>query len=252
MSAVGFVVGLVRRNRPLTLLLAALLLSGCSGALRAKFPTEEEVRSKLRKGMTAEQVLATFGEPPGHAWVDVQLGGKVHYIAPVRARTRPGAGYAGFTVYFDAGKVWDWEVITLNPSYEHRFLPEGRNSWQVRLVTFLVVTGGLYAIIHALRTSRGRRKELLDAYASRHIARDLPPDLRFITREATLQMVLHELGPSSRTRKLRVSDAIPEEEIVAYEYDLPSNGAVAIMPEPPAEPESRIRAVVYRHPPEIL
>ena len=252
MSAVRIVAGLVGRNAPLTVAVAALLLSGCSGGLRAKFPTEEEVRSKLHKGMTAEQVLATFGEPPGHAWVDVQLGGKVHYIAPVRARTRPGAGYAGFTVYFNAGKVWDWEVIMLNPSYEHRFLPAGRNSWQVRLVTFLIVAGGLYRTIRAVRTSRRRRKELLDAYASREIARDLPPDLRFITPETTLQMVFDELGPASRTREVRLSDAPPEEAIVAYEYDLPSNGAVAIMPEAPAHPESRIRAVVYRHPPEIL
>lgn len=248
MSTVRLVAGLLRRNLPLTLLLAALFLSSCSGGMRAAFPTEEEVRSKLHKGMTAEQVLATFGEPPGHAWVDVQLGGKVHYIAPVRARTRPGAGYAGFTVYFNAGKVWDWEVIILNPAYEHRFLPEGRNSWQVRLVAFLIVAGGLFAVIRAVRTARRRRKELLDAYAAREIASDLPPDLRFITGETTLQTVFDELGPSSHTHRLRLNGAAGEGAIVAYEYDLPSNGAVTIIPEPPAQPESRIRAVVYRHP----
>ena len=72
----------------------ACLVVGCSDALRAKFPTEEEARGRLRKGMTAEEVLATFGEPIGQNWVDVQLGGKVRYIAPVRARTRKGEGYA--------------------------------------------------------------------------------------------------------------------------------------------------------------
>jgi hypothetical protein len=177
----------MRRNFGAWALLVALpLLGACSGGLRAKFPQEEEVRARLEKGMTAEQVLATFGEPPGHQWVDVKLGGKVHYIAPAATRTRPGEGYAGFTVYFDRGKVWDWEVILLNPSYEPRVLPQGARSWQVRVgLLLLLATGGFFAVRYA-RSYSSSRRELLEAYAARTMpTAELPPDFRFLTHDDT-------------------------------------------------------------------
>ena len=52
--------------------------------LRAKFPTEEEVRGKLHDGMTCRaRFWRSSASLPGHQWVDVKLGGKVHYIAPI-------------------------------------------------------------------------------------------------------------------------------------------------------------------------
>ena len=236
-------------NRSLRVLLlaTALLLAACSGSLRAKFPTEDEVRGKLEKGMTAEQVLATFGEPPGHQWVDVRLGGKVHYIAPVATRTKPGMGYAGFTVYFDRGKVWDWEVILLNPSYEHRLLPAGARSWQVRVVVIAFI---LIAAFWAVRLSRRHwsgRRELLEAYAARRIpGAELPPDFQFLTQDATLESVLSEAGPPSRRLELPLKQKPTEAPITVLEYELPNDAALFVMPEPPGQPESRIRAVVYR------
>ena len=226
-------------------IVAALsFLSACSGALRAKFPTEDEVRGKLQKGMTAEQVLATFGEPPGHHWVDVKLGGKVHYIAPVAARTKPGEGYAGFTVYFDRGKVWDWEVILLNPSYEHRLL--ARTSARPLAIVGLVVVGAAgYAVFRVVRDRREEEEALRATYRASEIpTADLPSDFRFITRGTTLQQVIEQAGPPSRTKAIELDG----NALSVFEYELPARGAVVVMPELPFEPESRVRAVLYRRP----
>ena len=229
-------------------LCAALsLLVGCSGGLRAKFPTEEEVRGRLRKGMTADEVLATFGQPAGLQPVDVNMGGKVHYVAPPATRVKPGAGYAGFTVYFDRGRVWDWDVIVLNPSYEHRLFAAGARSWPLRVAAVVLVS---IALFFGVRFARGRwsgRNELLRAYAAREIpTRQLPPEFRFITADLTLQAVIDEAGPYSRVVRLPIKGGGGESEISAYEYELPNGAALLVMPEPPAQPESRLRAVVYR------
>lgn len=231
-----------------TLLAAVLLLSACSSVMRARFPTEEEVRGRLRRGMTADEVLATFGDPPGHQWVDVRLGGKVHYIAPAAARTRPGEGYAGFTVYFDRGKVWDWEVILMNPSYEHRLLA-GRNRWPVAAIGLLVVLaiGGLaFRRAHA---KRSEREALLKAYSTGEIPEaELPPDFRFITHETTLQAVIEQAGPPSETKNIEAKSESGSPPLVAVAYELPSNGAVFVIPEDARDPNSRIRAVLFRRP----
>jgi hypothetical protein len=237
----------------LSFLAAALVavgfaLGSCSGGgLRSSFPREEEVRGKLEKGMTAEQVLATFGNPPGLQQVDVKLGGKVHYIAPSATRTRKEMGYAGFTVYFDRGKVWDWEVIQLNPSYEHRLLANGARSWQAQVV---LSAGAVVLAFFAIRYSRtysSRRKELLQAYAARAMrTAELPPDFRFLTHETTVQAVLDEAGTPSRKSRLPLKQQPGETPIEVLEYELPNDAALFVIPEQPAAPESRIRAVVYR------
>lgn len=231
------------------LLAAVMLLAACSSVLRSKFPTEEEVRAKLQKGMTAEQVLATFGEPPGHQWVDVKLGGKVHYIAPVAARARPGEGYAGFTVYFDRGKVWDWEVILMNPSYEHRLLATRKNKWVLAIVVLTAAGLAGFAAVRYARAGRDLQGELLRAYTARDFGtEELPPDFSFITQQTTLQTVLDQAGPYSRLRKFASSET-GGIQASALEYEVPSGGAVYVMPENPSDAASRIRAVLYRRPP---
>ena len=241
-----------KRMRPsvaaAALVAAGFLLASCSGdGLRSTFPKEEEVRANLKKGMTAEQVLATFGNPPGLQPVDVKRGGKVHYVAPVATRTRKEMGYGGFTVYFDRGTVWDWEVILLNPSYEHRLLANGARSWQVQVLLVVVaVVGGFFAIRFLRRSSR-TRKELLQAYSARDIpTAELPPDLRYLTHDTTVQAVLEEAGPPTRKSKLPVKQQTGEAPIEVFEYELPNDAALFVIPEEPAQPESRIRAVVYR------
>ena len=252
MSSFRSVAHCLRRTLPLlALAAAALLIAACSGGWRASFPTEDEVRRKLQRGMTAEQVKEVFGDPPGIHWVDPQRGGKVPYIAPIGARTRPVEGYAGFTVYYVAGKVWDWEVVLLNPSYEHRLLPLGANSWQVRVIAFVVLAVAAFFIIRRTRSSRRRRKAMLHAYETREIPAELPPEFRFVTPDTTVQMVVEKAGPYSRIRTERLNSlGGGEQKIVGYEYDLPSGAAVIVLPENPRQPESRIRGVVYRPPPE--
>ena len=225
------------------------LLGACSGAMRARFPLEDEVRTKLHRGMTAEEVLATFGHPPGHHWVDVKRGGKVHYIAPVAARTKPEEGYAGFTVYFDRGSVWDWEVIRMKPAYEHRLMPFRRSGWVLGAIGLAVALAGGYGAVRITRAKRDEVAALRQAYHASEIPdRDLPPDFSFVNRDTTLQMVAERAGPWSRTKKLPPGRGGQEAELVAFEYDLPGRGAVIIMPDAPFTAESRIRAVFYRRP----
>jgi len=229
------------------LLAVGFLLASCSGGLRSTFPREEEVRGKLEKGMTAEQVLATFGNPPGLQPVDVKRGGKVHYVAPAATRTRKEMGYAGFTVYFDRGTVWDWEVILLNPSHEHRLLANGARSWQLQVVFVVVAAVAGFFGIRFRRRYSSERKELLQAYSARDIpTAELPPDFRFLTHDTTVQMVLDEAGPPSRKSKLPVKQQSGEAPVEVFEYELPNDGALFVIPEVTAQLESRIRAVVYR------
>jgi hypothetical protein len=140
-------------------LLAVALVTACSGALRSSFPTEEEVRAKLHRGMTADQVLATFGKPDGHQFIKFEFGGKLHYIAPPATRTAPEEGYAGFSVLFVKDQVWDWEVIRLKPSYEPRLLASRHGKWGIALLVlaFVGVVGTA-----AVRWAWLRRRERLE------------------------------------------------------------------------------------------
>ena len=242
---------MLMRHSPVAVALIAplALLAACSGAMRAKFPLEHEVRAKLHRGMTAEEVLATFGEPPGHHWVDVNRGGKVHYIAPVAARTKPEEGYAGFTVYFDRGRVWDWEVIRMKPAYEHRLMlfPGGR--WVLGAMGLGILGVGGYSAFRIMRAKRAEVASLQQAYNASDIpVGDLPPDFRFVNRETTLQTVAERAGPWTRAKKLPAGSSGGEAALVVFEYELPGRGAVIIMPDPPFTRESRIRAVFYRRP----
>ena len=149
------------KSRPAhyALLAAALFLASCSAPLRSSFPTEEEVRSKLHKGMTADQVFAAFGKPDGHQFIKFEIGGKLHYIAPPATRTAPREGYAGFTVLFVKDKVWDWEVIQMNPAYEPRLLGAKQNRWGLALLVLLFL-GVLAAFL--IRAAWLRRQRALE------------------------------------------------------------------------------------------
>lgn len=247
------------RCTQLLLAAAIALLAGCSGGPRAAFPTEEEVRAKLHRDMTADQVFAAFGQPAGQQWVDLKLGGKVHYLAPSAARTRGFEGYVGFTVNFNRDRVWDWEIIMMNPSYEHRLLPAGASSWQLRLVGLAALGLLGYGAFRAVRARASRRMALLEAYTRREIPPELPPEFNFITHDTTLQSVIEKAGPASRVTKVPMKrDAVGdggaeqrtsrETVITAYQYDLPDGGAVIVLPDQPAEPHCRIRAVLNRRP----
>ena len=93
-----------------------------------------------------------------------------------------------------------------------------------------------------------------DAFVDRRIdTAKLPAEFQSITRNKTLQQVLEQFGPPSRKTKLVARNAGVADSkaqlihFVAYEYDLPYEAAVIVMPELPCEPQSKIRAV-YFHP----
>ena len=133
----------------ITFLVWLTLFAACS-PLRSSFPTEEEVRAKLHRGMTADQVFAAFGKPDGHQFIKFEIGGKLHYIAPPATRTAPREGYAGFSVYFVKNQVWDWEPIVMKPSYEPRLLGAAQNKWGLVAVIALFIGTAAFFVIHRI------------------------------------------------------------------------------------------------------
>jgi hypothetical protein len=78
---------------------------------------------------------------------------------------------------------------------------------------------------------------------------DLPRDFRSLSHGTTVQQVLDEFGAPSRKLELiapAASGLTAGAKFLAYEYELPYEAAVLVMPEPPGAPESRIRAVYFR------
>jgi hypothetical protein len=230
------------------ILAAVALLASCSGGLRTSFPTEEEVRSKLHRNMPADEVLATFGKPLGHALLNMEGDGKVHYIAPAGTRTAARDGYAGFTVYLHQGKVWDWEIILLNPSYEPRFIFPGSKPVRI-LVAALLLAGLVFAAERINRARLRERLALKKAYTTGDIpTADLPPDFQFITSATILAEVAQRAGAPTRVLTLTRRDGTAEMPLKAFAYELPYHAAVIVMPEPPFSQQSRIRAVWFRQP----
>jgi hypothetical protein len=90
--------------------------------------------------------------------------------------------------------------------------------------------------------------KVLEAYARRQIqTTELPSDFRFITHDTTLAEVTAKLGLASRVVELALQHRDGDtEHFMAYEYDLPYESAVIVMPQRPFEPGDKIRAVSVR------
>ncbi len=80
------------------------------------FPSEERLKSKLRVGLTADEVVALFGEPNSGRVVPC-IDCTFTYVPPLGSLTIPKEGYAGLRIRFGDGKVRDWTIYTSNPSY---------------------------------------------------------------------------------------------------------------------------------------
>ena len=92
-------------------------------------------------------------------------------------------------------------------------------------------------------------REAIDAFVHRRIvSADLPPDFRSLSHDKTLQQVIDEFGPPSRKFELIAPAAGHRTGIrfLAYEYELPYEAAVLVMPEPPGAPDCHIQAVYFR------
>jgi hypothetical protein len=221
------------------------------------FPNEEQLKSKLRVGLTADEVVALFGEPNGGRVVPC-IDCTFTYIPPLGSLTVPKEGYAGLRIRFGDGKVRDWTIYTSNPSYAEPKAPLTFRVWLwfFGIAFVLGVIGKLIIRITPVATVVSR--EVAQAFENREIpTEELPPEFRFITHEMRLQEVINKLGEPSRIVRVPisaerglgyalVSSNTSNASIVTYEYDLPYHAAVIVMPEFPFEMQNRIRAVLYR------
>lgn len=221
------------------------------------FPSEEQLKSKLRVGLTPDQVVALFGEPNSGRVVPC-ISCDFTYVPPLGSLTVPKEGYAGLRIRFGDGKVSDWTTYTSNPSYA-----EPKAPLAVRL--FLWFFGIMFAlgivaklIIRVTPVAAVASRQVAEAFENREIrTEELPPEFRFITHDIRLQEVIDKLGKPSRIVRVPisaesglgyalVSSNTSTAVIVTYEYDLPYHAAVIVMPEFPFEIQNRIRAVFYR------
>ena len=98
------------------LLLAALVIlahtsCGKSNQRTRPFPTETEVRERLRVGMTRNEVVEVFGLP-AQEFPAEDRSSKMVYMSP--AFFSPGLrspGYTGFQVFLADGKVTKWSSV---------------------------------------------------------------------------------------------------------------------------------------------
>lgn len=238
------------------LLIASLSLVGwCSSALA--FPSEEEVRSNLRSGLTADEVVRMFGEPTNgrvQPCVDCTL----TYIPPLGSLTANKHGYTGVKIRFANGSVSDWQVFTGTPSYETPQPP-----WffwpYFKFLGILFLLGAVSKLlIRFTPVAAVVADEVTRAFQTREISVEkAPPEFRFITHETTLEEVIDKVGKPSRVVRVPISaesglgyalasTGAAKPVIVTYEYSLPYHAAVIVMPEFPFEMQNRIRAVFYR------
>jgi hypothetical protein len=113
----------------------------------------------------------------------------------------------------------------------------------------LFLTGWLFVFVRQFVGGVNEYREATDAFVRRRIVpAELPPDFRSLSHDTTLQQVIDEFGPPSRTFELLAPGGSRDggTKFVAYEYELPYEAAVVVMPEPPGDPNSKIQAVHYR------
>ena len=231
-------------------------MSACSAVAQA-FPSEEQLKSKLRVGLTPDEIVALFGEPTNGRFIPC-TDCTFTYVAPAGSLTVPKEGYAGLRIRFSDGKVHDWAIYTNNPSYaEQKAPPEFRRFlWFFGIIFALGIISKF--LIRVTPVAAVVSSDVAQAFENREIhTEELPSEFRFITHDVTLEEVIGKLGEPSRVVKVPisaegglgyvlVSSNTSNAEIVTYEYDLPYHAAVIIMPEFPFEAQNRIRAVFYR------
>jgi hypothetical protein len=234
----------------------AIFIFACSAVAQA-FPSEEQLKSKLRPGLTPDEVVALFGEPNNGRVVPC-VDCTFTYLPPLGSLTVEKEGYVGVQIWFTDGRVRDWRVYTGNPSYaEPQMPPEVRRFlWLFGIILGIGIISKL--IIRFTPVAAVVSNEVAQAFENREIqAEKLPTEFRFITQETTLEEVIEKLGKPSRTVKVPisaerglgyalVSSKTSDAAIVTFEYDLPYHAAVIVMPEFPFEKQNRIRAIFYR------
>jgi hypothetical protein len=216
------------------------------------------MKSRVRSGMTAEEVISAFGQPSTGVAVR-QLGpSTLRYLAPIGSMTVNREGYIGFEVHLVDGKVQSWRTYLGNPSYAPMAVPL-EMKWTGYWWLALFVGGIVYGIFRAVRRGITEEQLISNAYRDRYIPR-LPAEFGFINNDSTLQEVLDKVGPPARARKLPIDPKVATggygytegplslPAIVGIEYDLPYHAVVILFPEYPFQTGNKIRAAFYRRP----
>jgi hypothetical protein len=130
------------------------------------------------------------------------------------------------------------------------------HSWPEAKWYFVALFAGVwaFAVLRQFIGGVSEYRDAIDAFVHGRVnAEDIPPDFRSLSHDMTMQQVMVQFGRPSRTTKLAVRVAkYPKSrqtrlvKFLAYEYDLPYEAAVIVMPEPPCKPESKVRAVYFR------
>ena len=113
----------------------------------------------------------------------------------------------------------------------------------------LFLAGWLFVFSRQFMGGVKEYRDATDAFVHRRIVpAELPPDFRSLSHEKTLQQVIDEFGEPSRKIELIAPGSGSERGVkfLAYEYELPYEAAVLVMPEPPSDPSCKIRAAYFR------
>ena len=186
-----------------------VLAAACSlAATYIGFPTGEQLKLNLRVGMSADEVVAIFGQPSGQRGLSDYRSFAFQYTAPASALTEEREGYAGFEVEFVDGRVKEWREFRSNPSYPSEFKAPRALKWTLWFYGLCAVV--LLGLARLVR--RGGRviayRGILDHYRAREIATsNLPHEFGFITHDITLQQVIDRVGTPSRFLQLIVPQA---------------------------------------------
>lgn len=218
------------------------------------FPSEEQLRTELRPGITVGEVIERFGQPASQ--VTAENGSFLYrYRAPLGYLTAEKEGYIGFELHFVEGHLHDWRAFRGYPSYAP-IRPPPALKWDFRIWLIVAAIVFVYGAIRKSKSVRDEDKALLDAYVEKRLQTRQLPEFQFITHETTLQEVIDKLGKPSRTRELCFDSIVGPKTAAAHdvsgvsigvsEYDLPYNAAAIVMPDYPGQPENKIRAVFYR------
>ncbi len=176
------------------------------------FPSEEDVRSKLHAGLTADEVVRMFGEPfDGRVQPCVDC--TMTYMSPFNL-TVEKEGYTGVHIRFANGRVSTFDILTGNPSYAEPRPP--RFFWPyLKFLGVMFVLGVVSKlIIRFTPVARVVAHEVADFFEKREIAVEkAPPEFRFITHETTLQEVIDK---QESRRGLFESLSVPNADWVTH------------------------------------
>lgn len=149
-------------------------------------------------------------------------------------------GWLGFVLRLVGMAAFLWLIAT---AADHSW-PEAK--WYI---IALFVGVWLFVFVRQFVGGVSQYRDATDAFIHRRIvSSELPPDFRSLSHEKTLQQVIDEFGEPSRKVEL-VAPATGHSrgvKFLVYEYELPYEAAVVVMPEPPGEPDSKLRAVYFR------